>query len=295
MYSLNLHTFTVHLSVYRIFNYMNITLLRQLIRETLLKEGVYDPGILKAVFMAGGPGSGKSHTAKLIFGADPNMPMSASTASGLKLVNSDPAFEMLLKKAGISPGDLGSMSDEEFKAVTVGPDSPRGKASRLKGKAQSGYMGGKLGIVLDGTGDDLQKIATKKEKLEAAGYDTFMIFVNTSLEVAQERNSNRERKLPEDLVKDIWSDVQENLGGFQGLFGAENLVIVDNTKYGPIAGGIESAVNKFINRPIRNPIGRKWVEQELAAKGPGASLPRTKTVRGTGSRAKRRVKAMSKS
>ena len=45
-------------------------LLRKLIREFLLNEGIYDPGVLNAVFMAGGPGSGKSYTAKEIFGGD---------------------------------------------------------------------------------------------------------------------------------------------------------------------------------------------------------------------------------
>ena len=34
----------------------------------LLTEGVYDKGILKAVFMAGGPGTGKSYVAKGLFG-----------------------------------------------------------------------------------------------------------------------------------------------------------------------------------------------------------------------------------
>ena len=36
--------------------------------KDLLNEGVYDKGILKAVFMAGGPGSGKSFVAKQLFG-----------------------------------------------------------------------------------------------------------------------------------------------------------------------------------------------------------------------------------
>ena len=36
-------------------------ILKEYIREILL-EGIYDPGILKAVFMAGGPGSGKTFT-----------------------------------------------------------------------------------------------------------------------------------------------------------------------------------------------------------------------------------------
>ena len=35
--------------------------------EEFVGEGVYDPGILKAFFMAGGPGSGKSHVATEIF------------------------------------------------------------------------------------------------------------------------------------------------------------------------------------------------------------------------------------
>ena len=270
-------------------------LLRALIREALLKEGIYDPGILKAVFMAGGPGSGKSHTAKLIFGADPKMTMSASTSSGLKMVNSDPAFEMFLKKVGVDPASLGTMSSEEFEDVTMGKDSPRGKSKRLKGAAQGHYMSGKLGIILDGTGDDYTKIAERKKKMEEAGYDTYMVFVNTSLEVAQERNANRDRKLPKDLVEDIWNHVQENLGAFQALFGPENMVIVDNTKYGPVPESVDKAVNSFISRPIRNPIGKKWINQELEKKGSGATLPAShKSGRGGGNRAKRRMRSTSK-
>ena len=248
--------------------------LRKIIRETLMLEGVYDPGVLKAIFMAGGPGSGKSHTAKVILGGDLDSALSTVTSSGLKLVNSDPAFEHFLKKAGLSPGDLGTMEKEEFEKVTVGPDSPRGKAKKLRDKMQSNFMSGRLGLVIDGTGDDYGKIASKKSKLEEAGYDTFMIFVNTSLEVAQKRNAKRDRKLPADLVEDIWNDVQQNLGKFQALFGAENLAIVDNTEYGPVPKGVISAVSKFIARDVRNPVGRKWIKSELDKKGSEARLPK---------------------
>lgn len=248
--------------------------LRKLVREVLLNEGVYDPGILKAVFMAGGPGSGKSYTAKIIFGGDPKSSVAASTATGLKLVNSDPAFEHFLKKAGIDPGELGKMSKEEFEKVTVGSESPRGKAKKLRNKAQTQYMQGRLGLVIDGTGDDYKKTAAKKAALEKAGYDTFMIFVNTSLDVAQERNAQRDRKLPEDLVEEIWSSVQQNLGGFQSLFGAENLAIVDNTVYGPLPKEISAAARNFMSRPVKNRAGKAWIEQELKAKGPKATLPK---------------------
>ena len=54
-----------------------------------LEEGVNDPAIFKAVFLAGGPGSGKSFV----------VGKSALTSFGLKLVNSDNAFEQALKKA----------------------------------------------------------------------------------------------------------------------------------------------------------------------------------------------------
>ncbi len=237
-------------------------------------EGVYDPGVLKAIFMAGGPGSGKSHTAKVVMGGDLSSAMSTVTSSGLKLVNSDPAFEHFLNKVGVSPSDLGSMSQEDFEKVTVGPESPRGKAKAMRDKQQSKYMAGKLGLVIDGTGDDYDKIAVKKSALEEAGYDTFMIFVNTSLDVAQERNANRDRKLPADLVEEIWNDVQQNLGKFQSLFGAENLAIIDNTEYGPVPKGVSSAVSRFIARDVKNPIGKKWLKSELEKKGPQARMPK---------------------
>ena len=60
-----------------------------------------------------------------------------------------------------------------------------------------------------------------------------MVFVNTSLEVAKERNKNRDRVLSDNLLEKSWKDVQNNLGKFQNLFGG-NFRIVDNTVYKPI-------------------------------------------------------------
>lgn len=267
----------------------DLDLIRQLIRETLILEGVYDQNILKAVFMAGGPGSGKSYTAKIIFLADPETPVASATWSGLKLVNSDPAFERNLKKAGTSPGDLATMSDEEFAKMTVGPDSPRGRAKKTRDTAEGHYVDGRLGVVIDGTGDDFSKIARKKGEMESHGYDTMMIFVNTSLEVAQERNAARKRKLKPELVEEIWKDVQENMGSFQSLFGGSNFVIVDNTKYGPVPGAVQKAISAFLRKPIENPIGKKWVKQELEAKGPQAKKPKSSRAGGGGHKAQRRM------
>ena len=43
-------------------------------------------------------------------------------------------------------------------------------------------------MVIDGTGRDYDKIANQKAILQQLGYDCYMIFVNTSLDVALERN-----------------------------------------------------------------------------------------------------------
>jgi len=115
-------------------------------------------------------------------------------------------------------------------------------------------------MVIDGTGDDYGKIAKKVNHAKSLGYDCYMLFVNTSLEVALERNRNRDRTLPEKLVKIIWKDCQNNLGAFQQLF-SNNFVIVDNTVYGPIDKSIQKNINRFVAKPIKNPIGKNWIEQ----------------------------------
>ena len=118
----------------------------------------------------------------------------------------------------------------------------------------------------DGTGDDVAKIQKQKQRAEALGYDTFMVFVNTSLEVAKHRNSMRDRVLPENLLIPIWKDCQNNLGKFQTMFSG-NFRIVDNSKDGNnVTKDIKKNVDNFINSGIRNPIGKQWVTTQLMLK-----------------------------
>lgn len=259
--------------------------LREAIADVLLTEGVYDQGVLKAVFMAGGPGSGKSFTAKSLFGGDKASDIASGTWSGLKILNSDPMFEKYLGDMGVDPGDLATIAanDPEL-AYKIGlddergvpPQSPRGKAKSFKKNAQRTWTrdDARLGIIVDGTGDDLSKITKKKAAMEELGYDTYMVFVNTTLDVAQERNMKRKRKLPPAKVDEIWTDVQANLGAFQRLFSQGDITIVDNTVYGPLPEDVEDAVANFLARPIRNPIGRRWIEDQLATRSGGTKKER---------------------
>ena len=248
----------------------------------MITEGVDDPGILKCVFLAGGPGSGKSYTAKEIFGVGKTA-ISSVSASGLKLVNSDTAFEKALKDNGINPKDLAKYEDENgkmwnFIAGEDNPNSIRNQAKKITKQQQAFYEAGRLGMIIDGTGDEVMKIKKKKEHAESLGYDCYMIFVNTSLEVAQERNASRDRTLSSELVEEIWKACQNNLGAFQSMFGG-NFIIVDNTEYKKyqskvrdrksgeikivdtaIAQNIQKSINAFLRKPIYNQIGKKWIE-----------------------------------
>jgi predicted kinase len=94
-----------------------------------------------------------------------------------------------------------------------------------------------------------------------------MVFVNTSLEIALERNQMRERKLEDSMVEKMWRDVQDNLGKFQKLFGADRMLIVDNSEYGGnILQQIEKQVSKHLNKPIKNPLGKRWIQDQLIDK-----------------------------
>ena len=96
------------------------------------------------------------------------------------------------------------------------------------------------------------------------GYDSFMIFVNTSLEVAIQRNNQRARKLPEDLVKQSWDEVQRNIGKYQGLFGTANFVIVDNNRPDEdIMAMAQKRVRQLIKKPIQNTRAKTWISKEL--------------------------------
>ena len=224
--------------------------------KDILNEGVYDPGIFKAIFTAGGPGSGKSYTASNLFGMPERIP--TVSAGGLKGVNTDTALETLLKRSGLGT-NIQKMGPEKYaQAMEL-----RKKAKRQVGAAMKNYINGKLGMIIDGTGHNANKIAIKKKSLEKLGYDTFMVFVNTSLNVALKRNANRERVLPVDVVKNYWNDCQQNLGKFQSMFGASNMLIVDNSKHQDFPNQVKKAANKFVSKPVQNPVAKAWIKKEL--------------------------------
>jgi len=214
----------------------------------LIKEGLYDPGIFKAFFLAGGPGSGKTYVNQRI-----------TPGLGLKNVNSDIAFENALKKAGLS---LDMPPSEEEKRDIV-----RAKAKRLTGKQLTMYLRNKLGLVIDSTARDFAKIEVAKAALTRNGYDSYCIFVNTSLDVAMARNAARERTVPVDIVKKNHEEVQQNIGKLQRLFGMKNFIVIDNNKANDkILDKAYKMIKKLVKQPVSSYYAKKWMRQELEKK-----------------------------
>ena len=111
--------------------------------KDFVNEGPNDPAIFKAIFLAGGPGSGKSFM----------VGQTSLAAHGFKIVNSDVAFEKAMEKAGLTM-DPETIFSAQGQAI-------RDKAKRLTGIQFERYVEGRLGLVIDGTGKDEEKIRNR--------------------------------------------------------------------------------------------------------------------------------------
>ena len=225
------------------------SLMKEPVQEAQVDEGVNDPHIFKAVFLAGGPGSGKSFVAKNILGG-----------TGLRSINSDEIYEFLMKKQDLSldPETIFSPQGQEI----------RDKAKGLSRRREATYLDGRLGLIIDGTGKDVARYRGIEQKLKAIGYDTSMIYVNTSLAVAQQRNAQRERSLTPAAVEEMWNYVQQNLMQFQQMFGAGRFHIIDNS------GGLEDLdrqknfdkvyveTQRFLNTPPKHRKALAWIQKQ---------------------------------
>ena len=222
------------------------------IRYQDLQEGLYDPNIFKAFFLAGGPGSGKTFVTRGAFGG-----------TGLRQINSDSAFESKLRKHGLSL----KMPEDEAEAR----DILRARAKGMTGTMLDMSIKGRLGMIVDGTGRDYDKINQQVGHLKALGYDCYMIFVNTSLEVALERNAQRERSVPEYVTRKSWTAVQSNIGKFQNLFGMGNMIIIDNNQSDKelttqTMNKCSKVVRRLLTNKVKSYTAKRWMATERKLK-----------------------------
>ena len=212
-----------------------------------LQEGVYDPNIFKAFFLAGGPGSGKSFVSRRTTGG-----------LGLKIVDSDPHFERLIQKAGLSL----SMPDDEYDSR----EPLRLRAKEVRDKRKVNFIEGRLGMIIDGTAKNAEKIIKQSKDLEALGYDTHMIFVNTSLDVALIRNAERPRSVPKPIVVNAWNGVQKNIGQFTQHFRGNFVAVDNNDASEDELAKVWKIVRNLVGKKVVNTRAKNWIAMELSKK-----------------------------
>ena len=219
--------------------------------EDLITEGVYDPGTFKAVFLMGGPGSGKS---EVVTGL-------ALKALGLKLINTDSAFEKGLEKAGLSLDLRGADMSK------IDPIRARAKAVTKIGMDM--YMDGRLGLIFDTTGTNRTKIRAYKRKLDVIGYESKMVYVQTSLKNAQSRNQARPRKVPPETVTQYWNKSNASAIEMQQIFGKDFIKIENDDTLNALkkkTTKLYSQLMTWTSKFPKNNIANRWKQQELQSK-----------------------------
>ena len=234
--------------------------------EQLLTEGVHDKAIFKAVFLSGGPGSGKDYVLD-----------NTLAGHGLTEINSDKALEFLMDKRNLDK----TMPASEKEAR----DIVRGKAKDLTELRQRLALLGRNGLIINGTGDDPKKYAKIKKELEELGYETSMIAVNTKDEISSKRNIERGqrggRTVPENIRKEKWDSVNNARPEMAKLFG-KNYIEFDNSEDLRSASPdvvkakkdellqLYKGIQDFVKRPPKNQQASSWIAGELSKKD---SLP----------------------
>ena len=189
----------------------------------------------KVVFLAGGAGSGKSNIVRKL----------KLEGQGFKIVNSDISLEWLKKNSGL-PADMKDLTKEQRSLLgKLGAESR--KIARRK---MMKYQGNANGVVVDGTGGSMKQMQKLVKEFQDKGYDVSMLFVETSLDTALERNRNRkERTLLDTIVKRNHEAVQGNKDGFKELFGKNFMeVSTDNmTLKDSVPKELAAKMNNFVS------------------------------------------------
>ena len=204
----------------------------------------YNHGKNKAIFVTGGPGSGK-----------------------------DVVIRECIAEQNITEFNLTQVMDilNDKHKLAMRSMNPRMESIRIRGP-----------LIINGPADDSSKIAQIKEELEELGYETMMIFVDTTDLVSKERNTLLSRMMAESIRHDRWAKSQQNMESFTNLF--TNFVRFDNTgelenKIDDItetykianqflSGGVDSNTNRFLSLYESKITGAKPAQKaNLSAKG----------------------------
>ena len=203
--------------------------------------------------MAGAPGAGKTTTAKKLL-----------SGTGLRHLNVDD-FYNLMRHKGRASGDQNKDYEASWKTY-------RGLEELLRQ--------GRIGLIIDGTAKNPEKMADVKADLEEMGYETAMIFVNSSLETSLKRATERSQRPGPDFgrvtspkhIEDTWNKVQKGIGSLQNLFGARFFVI-DAERPDANINYVDKSIRSWLNTPVKTQAARQWLSDPKAAQKQTSTKP----------------------
>ena len=199
-----------------------------------LTESINDKGILKAIFMSGISGAGKSYTLSKI----------TSGSIEPRIVNTDKFTEF-------------------FKAFH--PTEWRKYQSKIKilTKTQlSNYLNGILPLYIDSTSSNSSAMFRRNGILKSIGYDTGMIWIDVDLDTALKRAEKRERKVDPKFIKEIHSRLYKIKDYYKDNF--KFFIEINNNDAELTNEVILSTFKKIQNfylEPVINPIGIELIEK----------------------------------
>jgi predicted kinase len=207
----------------------------------------------KAIFMIGGPGSGKSNVGKgLELGRE-----------GWKVVNQDIFIESEKAKAGLPESEKGYTKEQKSARAKIGAAGRKAAEAKMEKYRQAGE-----GMVIDGTGASYNATMKKVNALKNQGYDVFMVHAKTSNEVALERNrARKERSLPDFIVEKTQESVNNNIEKYKKDLGGNFLELDTETiEYGkPLPKDFISEVKSKVYKNERGVLNA----EEFAKDGKG--------------------------
>lgn len=210
--------------------------------KQFVSESINDSGILKAIFVIGMPGAGKSYTITQLKGTITP-----------KVVNSDKSSEFLSRKWG---KEIKTDNWLEYKDTT----------HRMTSTMLLNYVNGMLPLFIDGTSNDVSNILNRIGILESLGYDVGVVFINSSLETAKRRASKRAeeigRHIDIDFIESVNKENKENASYLKSKVSFFKEIdndsdYLDNKEMSKAF----KAVQGFFNEPVKNPVGKRIISE----------------------------------
>ena len=205
-----------------------------------INESIEDKGILKACFMAGTPGAGKTYTISKV----------KSGQIEPRMVNTDKWTEFIAQQFGMTPNDIA----KDWRAYQA-------KIKSLSVNQLALYINSLLPLWIDGTSSKPQSVFRRQGILKSIGYDTAIIWVDTNIETAIKRNAQRERSVPEDFLRDVYKRIRKLKDYYRNEF--RFFYEVNNDEGELNNDAVLQAFRKvsgFFNSPLENPIGKQLID-----------------------------------